>query len=394
MVRKKWMGLALLFALCLAICGCSAAEQTVQPGDEPENEGEQPTLLLWASGEALGYDAAVRAMQEQHGILVEFAAIAETDEEEILKELAAGRSDYDLVQIEYSFGHPYSADEFTRNGYFLPLEAEVVRKAVDCMWPCLQELAVQGDEIMLLPMSARPYVLYTWGELSVKDWDELVQMAGFLERDEVLWACLLEQYMLDYDQDGFAFDCDAFLQTLELAKRAYGTEREYGLGVDIPYVSLGAEAQIERVSLTAYETRGKRLGWLPSMDGKWRIPVKVSALAIPAGAPHAEAAQTFMAELAAIGLYGDSEALKQGRPFGGVDTQNCYDEDAHIACAVGDDGNNLNRWRQIMRSARVMPEAGLLTSCWIEDIQPYFADEITAQECARRMQQKLEQQGR
>ena len=47
-----------------------------------------------------------------------------------------------------------------------------------------------------------------------------------------------------------------------------------------------------------------------------------------------------------------------------------------------------------MRSARVMPEAGLLTSCWIEDIQPYFADEITAQECARRMQQKLEQQGR
>lgn len=390
-MRRIWKKMAGILTICLALGCCVAAVKV--PMREVTAE-EKPVLTLWASGSEEDYGAAVRAMQEQHGICVKFAEYSEAGEEEMLKQLAAGRLDYDLVQVEYSFGHPYSADDFARNGYFQPLEAEVVCKAVDCMWPCLQELAMQDGEVCLLPVSARPYVLHTWSELTVKDWEELVQMEGFLERNELLWACLLEQYMLDYGQDGFAFDCDAFLQTLELAKRAYGTEREYGLGVDIPHVELGCTAQIERVSLTAYDTRGARLGWLPSMDGKWRIPMKVSALAIPTGAPHAEEAQTFMAELAAIGLYGDSESLEQGRPFGGMDTQNCYDEDAHIACAVGSDGHNLNRWRQIMRSARLMPEAGLLTACWIEDIQPYFADEITAQECARRMQWKLEQQGR
>lgn len=381
---------AWILAMCLALGCCVSAVK--MPLREPATE-EKPVLTLWASGSEEDYGAVVRAMQEQHGICVEFAPFTEEGEREMLQALAAGRPTYDLVQIEFSFGYPYSAEDLVKIGAFQPLEAQVVRKAVGSMWPALQELAVRDGEVCLLPVSARPYVLHTWDELIVADWDELVQREGFLGRDELLWACLLEQYMLDYGQEGFCFDCDAFLRTLELAKRAYRTEREYGQGVDIPYVELGCTAQIARVSLTAYQTRSARLGWLPSMDGKWRIPMKVSALAIPSGAPHAEEAQTFLAELAAVGLYGDPESMAQGRPYGGYDTQSCYDEPAHIACTVGSDEHDIERWRQIMENACVTPRTELLTACWLEDIQPYFAGEITAQQCARRMQQKLEQQG-
>ena len=342
---------------------------------------ETITLAVLAREEELG--AAARALQARHGVRVELFEDSAIDLE---AQLAAENAVYDVLCVDYSFGSLYTADDWLEKGYIAELERPVVKDAVLAMWPSLQNLSMKNGAVYSLPVAARPYVLNAWVPTSYEDWAALLNTEGFLLKDDgLVWACILEQYMLDAMSEDFSFDNEAFAQTLEYAKRAHNAPSANHCGVDVPRLSLGMTARIEQESLLGAKAMADRLGWLPSVDGSWRIPMKVSVLVIPNGAPHAQQAQDLLAQAAAMGLYGDLSEEGQ-LSFGGSAAAACYDRELQIACTVGEDVQNRQRWRQIMQSAAVTPQAGFLSECYVAEIGDYFDGKMDAQTCANAVQ--------
>lgn len=373
--------LALLIVIggIVAYCGFGGMEPKNTPtADRPD---EVITLLVLSQEEE--NSAAACALQAKRGILVDFA---NWDAEELETQLAAENTECDVLRMEYSFGCNYSAQEWMRKGYFAELDRPVVKEAVEHMWPGLQCIAKQEDAIMALPVAAKPYVLLSWQTQVYPDWDALINTEGFLLKDDgIVWACLLEQYVLGVQEGEYSFNTDAFEQTLIRAKTAYNTPHQSGIGLEIPEVSVGIGARVEQTSVLAAEATADRLGWLPSSDGKWRIPMKASVLVVPQDAPHMRQAQDYVAETAHIGLCG---ALSQDGmlSFGGNTAAACYEKTMQMVWTVGEDMQNLERWRQIMQQAQVTPEAGFLTECFQQEIGDYFTGRIDEATCAAAVQ--------
>jgi ABC-type glycerol-3-phosphate transport system substrate-binding protein len=412
-----------ILVLCIVLMGCAGpaapeseegktAEEQPAPEAPSTEEAEPLTMLVFLPDDVERYAAA---FTEQTRVEIEFGEPSNAAFEQMLTDFAAGRCTYDVVAVDNALGSLYTMDSLLDQGYFLPLtDAQNVEEAVEAMLPVLQELVTREDMVYALPYFVRFKLLEFNAELydavetdqlaqynrraitpvtetlmsqlppqgEFASWEELVESGYLDERSgDLAYNTLLEQYILDAGNEGFAFDSPEFVRALELmkaAKTADGKVPSNALGLHIGGVAIFNETE-EGITCNSYYP-------LPTLDGKGRIPMAYGVLAVNTFTDQPEDALRFLDVTADIVLNGTEEG--DVYTYGMPETAACFADEAHLTVSAGLDPENRARWQAMQANLVPITDAGFLTSFHLEIFPQYLDGAITAEQCAAMTQER------
>lgn len=423
----RWKRLLGIFVLCMLLAGCTASPPSAPAATAMVEMPVQTEPLVILTVGADSFRTCAQAFTEQTGVELRFPEASNAAFEQMLVDLAAGKSTYDIVDVDNALGSLYTMDSLLDKGYFLPLtEASSVEKAVGAMLPLLQQLVTREGTIYALPHFVRFKVLgyrselyealetgklqqYNRGALSpVMDsqleqippqqefasWEELLK-SGFLDAQSGELACnaMLEQYMLRCQQEGFTFDSREFVHTLEQMKA--GKLAAGGAPGDALYLGIGGVARMTQGEADGGDESDWRIECdayypIPTLDGQAGIPMSYGVLAINAFTDQAEDALRFLDIAAERGLRGaqEEDPMDFDNRYGMPETAACYTDEAHLLISTGMDPENQARWRAMQERLEPIQDAGFLTSFYVEIFPQYLDGAISAKQCAAMTQER------